>query len=318
MKEFTDQELLLETAALVKTERQTTAKVLGYLSEIDERRLWLKEGYSSLFDFCVRYLNYSEGEANRRIQAARCVARVEAIKPLLEQNALSLTGLSLIAPFVTKENAATLVPEVCGKSVREIEKVLVATFPNAKAPEAILKIVLDDELKALWNAAMKSVSEKLPEATLKKVLRRFLAKGAPRNSRPKTHTRYVPASVKREVKATSDGQCTYRSSSGVRCNQTAHLETDHIRPWAKGGSSWDATNLRLLCRAHNRMLGREAFPRTPGKPPSLSREIPIVLAAGMRNERGQAAPLKTSQFTRPTSRADLARESGAASASNHQ
>ncbi len=64
--EKTDPQLLIETRDLVKTERQITARVLEYLGEIDRRRLWLKEGYSSLFDFCVRFLNYSEGEAALR------------------------------------------------------------------------------------------------------------------------------------------------------------------------------------------------------------------------------------------------------------
>lgn len=259
MLPFSDRELLVETAALVKVERQTTAKILEHLYEIDRRQLWLKEGYSSLFDFCVRYLNYSESEAARRIQSARCMARVEEVKPLLEENALSLTGLSLIAPFVTKENAATLIPEVRGKSSREIEKVLHAHFPESKPAEEFLKVILDDELKALWVEAQKAVSEKDVSTTLKKVLRRFLAKSAPRNSRPRTHTRYIPMRVRREVSAAGDGKCEFRAASGVRCNQTAHLELDHIRPWSKGGSSWAPENLRMLCRAHNRMLGREAF-----------------------------------------------------------
>lgn len=276
---MTDQQLLEETAALVKVERQTTAKILEYLSEIDERRLWLSEGYSSLFDFCVRYLNYSEGEANRRIQAARCVARVEEIKPLLENNSLSLSGISMIAPFVTKENVATLIPEVKGKSTREIEKVLIAHFPEARPPEETLRIVLDDELKALWCDAQAKVSEKDPTATLKKVLKRFLAKGAPRTTKPKPHTRYVPAEVRRRVRAEGNGCCEFVSKTGVRCNQTAHLEIDHVRPWGKGGSSWDANNLRVLCRAHNRLLGREAFPERA--PQSLARETRTDVALRM-------------------------------------
>lgn len=268
MTEFSDQRLMEETAALVKTERQTTARILDYLSEIDRRRLWAREGYSSLHDFCVRYLNYSESEANRRIQSAHCVERVAEVKPLLEQNKLSLTGLSLIAPWVTAENAATLIPKVEGKSTRQIEKVLHEDFPESRPAQEILKVILDDELKALLQQAQDELSEKDQTILLKRVLKRFLAKGAPRATKPKTHTRYVPSEIKRRVKVNGAGCCEFVSKSGVRCNQTAHLEIDHVRPWAKGGSSWDPTNLRVLCRLHNRQLGREAFPSA-----SLSREI---------------------------------------------
>lgn len=261
MISLSDGSLLEETRALVKVERQTTAKVLEYLSEIDRRQLWLKEGYSSLFDFCVRFLNYSESEAARRIQSARCVARVEAVKPLLEENAISLTGLSMIAPFVTNENAASLIPEVRGKSSREIEKVLHAHFPESKPAEEFLKIVLDEELKTLLAEAGTELLEKNATVILKKALKHLLAKSA-RKSAPKKHTRYIPASVKREVKTVDGSRCAYVSRSGVRCNQRHHLEFDHIRPWAKGGGS-HASNLRLLCRAHNRWLGRMAFAKEP-------------------------------------------------------
>lgn len=256
MKDINDQRLLDETLALVKVERQTTAKVLEYLSEIDRRRLWLREGYSSLFDFCVRYLNYSENEAARRIQSARCVERIPEVKPLLESNSLSLTGVSLIAPFVTRENAPKLLAEVEGKSRRDIEKVLHREFPESRPQEEFLKIPLDEEMKQLLAGAEIEFSEKDRVAVIKRALRRALPKGRQRKSRVVSHTRYVPAAIRREVKAREGQQCAYRSKSGVRCNQTAHLQIDHVRPWAKGGSSLDP---RVLCRAHNLMLGERAF-----------------------------------------------------------
>ena len=46
-----DDVLLIECQEAVRVEKQSTVKVLEYLKEIDKRRLWLKEGYSSLFDF---------------------------------------------------------------------------------------------------------------------------------------------------------------------------------------------------------------------------------------------------------------------------
>lgn len=284
MKDMTDQLLLEETSVLVKIERQTTAKVLEHLCEIDRRRLWLKEGYSSLFDFCVRFLNYSEGEAARRIQAARCVENVAAVKPLLETNALSLTGISLIAPFVTKENAAALLPQVERKSRREIEKVLHEQFPESRPQEEFLRIALDEEMKILLAEAQRELSEKDQGIVIKRVLRRFLTKKRERKSSVAKHTRYVPVALRREVMAEAGHQCTYQSKSGVRCNQTAHLQVDHVRDWAKGGSSLDKKNLRPLCRAHNLMRARESYP-------NVARAISTPLAARTNSSARINSPL---------------------------
>lgn len=211
MKELSDKTLLDETLALVKVERQTTAKILEYLSEIDRRRLWLKEGYSSLFDFCVQHLNYSEGEAARRIQSARCVERIPAVKPLLETNSISLTGVSLIAPFVTEANAPKLLAEVEGKSRREIEQVLHREFPESRPPEEFLKIPLDEEMKALLAEAAREFSEKDRLAVIKRALRRSLPKGGQRKSKIVSHTLVSctqPDARPRGFWATSPGRCS--------------------------------------------------------------------------------------------------------------
>ena len=63
--------LLEEVTALLGTERRTVARLIAHLIEVDDRRAHLEVACSSLFDFCVRKLRLSEGEAFRRINAAR-------------------------------------------------------------------------------------------------------------------------------------------------------------------------------------------------------------------------------------------------------
>jgi hypothetical protein len=273
---LSDSELLEEIVQSVRTEKRSTLCVLEQLAEVDSRRLWLKEGYSSLFDFCVRKLNYSDGEAARRIHAARCMIIIPEVKPLLEQNALSLTGISQVAPHITKANAPEVLAHVQGKSTREIDTFLDERFPEARPQEEFLKVRLDSELKELLALAQRELSEKNEAVLLKKVLKKFLLKRQTKSTDqkapdihvaksrgprwPQRHTRYIPRSIQRIVRAESSHSCTFKSKSGVKCNQTAHLHIDHVRPWAKGGSSWDASNLRLLCRAHNWFLGSQDFP----------------------------------------------------------
>ena len=65
--------------------------------------------------------------------------------------------------------------------------------------------------------------------------------------------RYIAARVKRAVWQRDEGRCTWRFDDGRPCGSREALEFDHYRPFAKGGRSDDARNVRLLCRMHNRM-----------------------------------------------------------------
>jgi hypothetical protein len=55
-------------------------------------------------------------------------------------------------------------------------------------------------------------------------------------------------------------RCTYVSPAGKRCSATAFLELDHIVPHAVFGRP-EAANLRVRCRAHNRLSAEQAFGR---------------------------------------------------------
>ncbi|MBS1984554.1 MAG: hypothetical protein JST16_10310, partial [Bdellovibrionales bacterium] len=62
-----DSELLSATKALAQKERAVTMKVLRHLQEIERRKLYAFR-FTSLFDYAVRELGYSEAAASRRIQ----------------------------------------------------------------------------------------------------------------------------------------------------------------------------------------------------------------------------------------------------------
>ena len=71
---LSDRELLRQTGTLVQHERHLQGAVIDHLSEIEARRLYLRRGCSSLFDYAVRELGYSEAAAGRRIGAVRLYA----------------------------------------------------------------------------------------------------------------------------------------------------------------------------------------------------------------------------------------------------
>ena len=79
------------------------------------------------------------------------------------------------------------------------------------------------------------------------------------NSAQSAESRHVPDAVRDEVFVRDGGRCTFVAADGTRCQCTKGLQADHIKPFANGGTH-DASNLRLLCGAHN----RRAAERTMG------------------------------------------------------
>ena len=58
--------------------------VIDHLREIQKRRLYLRRGFSSLFDYSVRELGYSDAAAWRRIKAMRLCADIDGVRERLQ------------------------------------------------------------------------------------------------------------------------------------------------------------------------------------------------------------------------------------------
>jgi len=109
LKDLSDQELNQRLAKLVGEERKLTAEILEHLREVDERQLFLKLAYSSLFAYCVAELHYSEAQAHRRISSMRLLKTLpkEAQKDFQEKiinGSLSLTNLAQAQQFLQNES----------------------------------------------------------------------------------------------------------------------------------------------------------------------------------------------------------------------
>jgi hypothetical protein len=98
LRGFTNEGLLSDIRRLVGSQRELTAKLVVYLAEIEHRRLHVVAGYSSMFEFCVKELRLSEGEAFRRLTAARLARQFPIIPNLIASGELHLSGL---APYAS-------------------------------------------------------------------------------------------------------------------------------------------------------------------------------------------------------------------------
>jgi hypothetical protein len=135
-----DDDLLAELARLVGNRHRVTAGMLLHLGEVEERRLHLRAAFSSMFEFCVRKLGMSEGEAYRHLVAARLSLRFPLVIDLVETGKIHLSGLALLRDYLTPQNNAELLEQAAGKTTRAIEVLIAARFPKPDARDLIRRL----------------------------------------------------------------------------------------------------------------------------------------------------------------------------------
>ena len=100
---MTDDQLLLQTKNLVQKERQINIQVLQHLQEIESRKLYLKRSFSSLFEYAVKELGYSESSAYRRIKAMKLCKELPETKLKMAKGELNLCTVSRLQTVFEKQ-----------------------------------------------------------------------------------------------------------------------------------------------------------------------------------------------------------------------
>ena len=227
---LSDRELLRATSTLVRHERHLQGAVIDHLAEIDARGLYLRRGCSSLFDYAVRELGYSDAAAGRRIGAVRLCADQPDARERLRDGSLTLSaaaelqwafdrqrrrgaisGTASRAPVgsatgnaaATEEPAIASAPAVPVDSVRSGAALLDdsaadATPPQASVPPASPPLVLDaaGRQKLMEDATGKSARQ----------VRRMLADLDPELAVPADRMRPL-GDDRYELKALIDADC---------------------------------------------------------------------------------------------------------------
>lgn len=142
LRSLTDKSLLSRTQELTRRERSVTLLVLLHLNEIERRRLHLKHGYASMFDYCTSGLGYSASAAGRRIQTARCVARYPEVRRLLASNEVNVSTVAQVSRILTAANKDAVLARIRGKSQREVEAIVAEFEPRAKTPRDRVRTVV--------------------------------------------------------------------------------------------------------------------------------------------------------------------------------
>lgn len=137
LKNLSNEELLIKVSRLAMRERQATAALISCLMEVDAGRLYLSEGYSSLFTFCTQALHLSEHAALGRIEVARAARRVPALFRHLEDGSVTVTNARILAPHMTEANYEELLAVARHRSKREIEEIVARLRPQPDVSGAV-------------------------------------------------------------------------------------------------------------------------------------------------------------------------------------
>ncbi len=93
---LSDEKLVERLLRRVAVERGCTADVLEDIGQVDARDIYVVEGYSSLSEYCMKALGYSQDESFPRVAAARLVRRFPLALQMLRDGTLTLSTLRTI------------------------------------------------------------------------------------------------------------------------------------------------------------------------------------------------------------------------------
>ena len=288
LKHLSDKVLLENTEILVRQEREILTAVLNHLREIERRRLFSGLGFSSLFDYAVKKLGYSNDQAYRRINAMRLIKEVPEVENKIHSGAITLASASLAQAFFRREQKTArlsleqkreVLEKIAHKSSREAEKVILSLNPKPLGQDRILPLSEEfieirfpapaglreklEQLKGLLAHSHPGISladlvEKLADLGLKewnpgKVSKRGKTSTLPNRNkeRPLGSSKVDRSVVDRSIPRPLRRAIWQRDQGKCRnCGAQHALQLDHITPIARGGRS-SLENLRLLCRTCN-------------------------------------------------------------------
>ena len=194
LKLISDNELIFDLKNLVSEERELLTTILRYLKEVENRKIYLQKGFSSMFAYVTEELGYSEGAAQRRILAMRLLKDLPEVESKIESGEISLSVASQVQSYlrkkekkapIKKEEKIALVNSLAGTSSRECERKLIKLSPDTALPREITRPITDEitliqflankDLMKMIQRAKELTSHQNPEGKHDKLFTKALA-----------------------------------------------------------------------------------------------------------------------------------------------
>ena len=197
---LSDQHLLQRIKELAAVEHHLKVVVIDHLLELERRRLYLSLGFSSLFEYAVRELGYSDGAAWRRIKAMRLCVEVKGARTRIQDGTLTLNAAAeLQHAFERQERKQASV----GRGSRAGAGSGAAT--NGSAPGVAGQALESDAAPVLDSAERESLVARAAGKSTRQV-KEMLAEVDPDLARPVERMRPLGAG-RWELKAVVDDDC---------------------------------------------------------------------------------------------------------------
>jgi 5-methylcytosine-specific restriction endonuclease McrA len=111
--------------------------MLALIAEVDRRKAFRDEGYSSMYRYCVEKLCMSEDVAYKRILTARASRRFPAILPAIANGRLSISTVALLRNHLDAARAGELLNAAAGRTRSEVELLIAQWFPKNDVPTTV-------------------------------------------------------------------------------------------------------------------------------------------------------------------------------------
>lgn len=95
--------LISKLKNLVASERKITAEVIDLIREVDQKRIYLEYGYTSMFAMLTKDFGYTPSAAMRRIDAARLSKELPEVSESLKDGELNLSQVSMVAQAIRQK-----------------------------------------------------------------------------------------------------------------------------------------------------------------------------------------------------------------------
>lgn len=262
LKHLTDKTLLFDTKNLASQYRSITTQLLHHLREIDARKLYSELGYSTLFNYVVQELGFSEASASRRISAMKLLKEIPELEEKIESGVLNLSHIDKASQAFRKEGIENkelkidILKTIENTSTRTCEKALSEIVSPLRLNTEVrftqyLTFNLSFQTFNKWEDArallanQKLSKEEILDKILSIATKKLETKRFHLNNTKETtskNPRYITAAVKKAV--------YLRDKVCQKCGTKYGLQYDHRKPYALGGKS-TKENVRLLCRNCN-------------------------------------------------------------------
>lgn len=135
--------LLRDLLKVVNDDWENTAAMLAYIGEIDRRKLYLEDAYSSMFMMCTKHFGMSEAIAAKRIRAGRAACRFPIILAMIRRGELHLSGVHQLAGHLTETNHEEVLERAKHRSMREIEALIAEISPQPDRESVLREIAVE-------------------------------------------------------------------------------------------------------------------------------------------------------------------------------